>query len=90
MLALSLWQDLRCKGCGGDLTETTDDANSGELDANGRYAFLPPRRCWRCVALSKSEKHFRDDEHAHALIHRVEWQPRRVPKVYQQEPTAST
>lgn len=85
MLALALWRDLRCNRCGGDLTETTDDANSGELDATGRYVGLDPARCHRCTALSRAEEKYRNNSHAHALIHRVVWQPRRVPAAFQKD-----
>ncbi|HEX6686694.1 MAG TPA: hypothetical protein VF062_28230 [Candidatus Limnocylindrales bacterium] len=79
MLALAAWRDARCHRCGGDLHETTDDANSGELDATGKYVALSPLRCYRCTALSMSEDKFnkKNAYHPHALIHRVELQPRR-------------
>lgn len=77
MEALALWRDLRCRRCGGDLTETTDDANSGELDATAKYVVQPPVRCYRCTALSISENKTKEGWHPHALIHQVKLQPQR-------------
>lgn len=77
MLALRQWRDWRCNRCGGDLHETTDDANSGELDATAKYERLPPLRCYRCTALSMSEEQHKGGYHPHALIHRVQLTPRR-------------
>jgi hypothetical protein len=77
MLALHLWQDLRCHRCGGDLTETTDPANDGS-PGNSAYRAQEPVRCHRCTALAVSEERYRKNDHPHALIHRVQLQPPRI------------
>jgi hypothetical protein len=73
MLALQEWREARCRGCGGDLAETTDP------DREDGYRPLLPVRCHRCTALSRSEETYRkaDAPHPHALIHRVELKPSR-------------
>jgi hypothetical protein len=76
MLALGLWRDSRCRGCGGDLAETTAEEHSGDPGRAG-YRPLLPVRCHRCTALSASEHTYRDERHPHALIHRVELRPDR-------------
>jgi hypothetical protein len=79
MLALALYRDSRCHQCGGNLAETTSPDNDGS-PGNGAYVPLPPIRCHRCTALSRSEKRYRDEkaEHPHALMHQVEHRPGRV------------
>lgn len=79
MLALALWEERRCQGCGGDLTETTRPEHDGLGPDRWRYAALLPVRCHRCTALSASEERHKDAPHRHALIHRVELQPPRIP-----------
>lgn len=74
MLALNLWRESRCTGCGGDLAETTADENDGS-PGNGAYLPLHPIRCHRCTALSAVEKAYSQNPltpHPHALMHRVE------------------
>lgn len=78
MLALALWRDERCSGCGGDLVETTAEEHDGSPGHSG-YRPLLPVRCHRCTALAASEEKYRKDSpHPHALIHRVELQPPRI------------
>jgi hypothetical protein len=74
MVALAIWRDNQCSGCGGDLTETTAEENDG---SPGHSAYVPlyPIRCHRCTALAASEKQYSsnpDVPHPHALMHQVE------------------
>jgi len=80
MLALALWEERRCRGCGGDLTETTRPEHDGLGPDRYRYVPLPPVRCHRCTALAASEAKYKDSPHPHALIHRVKLQPPRTPR----------
>lgn len=74
MLALAEWRDSRCRGCGGDLEETTNPDHDG-TPGNWGYQPLKPIRCHRCTALARSEAKYRDNEHPHALMHVVELRP---------------
>lgn len=76
MLALAEWRDSRCRGCGGDLAETTSPDNDGS-PGNAGYRALPPVRCHRCTALAASEAEYQDSPHPHALMHVVELRPPR-------------
>lgn len=80
MIALAAWRDLRCSGCGGDLTETTSEENDGTA-GHGAYIAELPIRCHRCTALAKSEERYREAkaEQPQALIHRVKLRPPRRP-----------
>ena len=77
MLALALFDDRRCRGCGGDLAETTRDEHDGLGPDRWRYAPLLPVRCHRCTALAASEAEYKDSPHPHALMHVVELRPPR-------------
>jgi hypothetical protein len=80
MLALALWRDRRCKRCGGDLAETTDEHNDGGGLDRARYRPLPPVRCHLCTALAASEDAAAKNRHPHALIHRAELLPAPRPR----------
>jgi hypothetical protein len=87
MVALALWEQRRCGGCGGDLDETT----SPHMEDG--YEALLPVRCHRCTALSRSEERYRKPvkgqvatPHPHALIHQVRPKPGRTPHPPQPQP----
>ena len=65
MLALDLYRQSRCRGCGGDLHETTEPGNEG------RYEALPPVQCHRCVAYDISVTAYQDQPHPGSLLHQV-------------------
>jgi hypothetical protein len=57
MVALSLWRDGRCAGCGGSLDETL---------AHEDWEALPPLRCHKCKAVAIAQDRF-EDKHPHTL-----------------------
>lgn len=63
MLALALYRDLTCSGCGGWLPETT------QVEAEG-WQVPPPIRCGMCTAIGISQ-----DRHAadHKQMHATRW-----------------
>lgn len=71
MLALHMYRDSRCPGCGGDLVETTASENED------RYRHQPPLECYRCVAFVRAHDAHADQPHPQALIHLVRTVPRR-------------
>lgn len=69
MLALRLYRETRCPGCGGDLNVTTAGENED--------TFKPqlPLQCFRCVAFGQSHEAYRDNPHQGSLIHLVPPRP---------------
>jgi hypothetical protein len=60
MLALGLFDDLRCAGCGGDLRETT---------AHEDWVVSPPMQCHRCEAIAvKQDAYAADYPHPHTFL----------------------
>lgn len=70
MLALALYREQRCPGCGGPLSETA------KPEHEDRYRPLPPIECHRCVAFHRSREDFHEHHAPEALIHRVPHTPR--------------
>lgn len=60
--ALLAYDDDKCPGCGGQLTETTD------IHTDGRWRVDPPTRCHRCTALGTAQDRYRETPHSHALL----------------------
>jgi hypothetical protein len=71
MLALKVYRDGRCPGCGGDLSVTAAPENEG------KYRPEPPLQCFRCVAFGQSHQAYTDQPHPLSLIHLVAPRPRR-------------
>lgn len=69
MVALALWRERRCPGCGGDLADTADPANDDQ------YRYHPPLQCFRCVAFSQSHEVYDTEPHPRSLIHLVPQRP---------------
>jgi len=61
MLALGLFRQMTCDGCGGHLPDTTAP------DADGAYVAELPIRCHRCTAIAQRAEEYRDAPHAHVL-----------------------
>jgi len=66
MLALGLYRQSRCRGCGGDLDETTNTAN------DEKYHPLLPLQCHRCAAFARAQEQYREHPQPNSLLHRVE------------------
>ena len=73
MLALQVYEDSRCEGCGGNLTETTAP------EREGRYRVTAKVRCHACDVLgAAAEQHEKSGaKRMHALRWRVRYVPRR-------------
>ena len=71
MVALALWRQHQCPGCGGDLTVTTKPENEE------RYRHELPLQCFRCVAFAQSHKAYDDQQYPISLIHLVPQRPKR-------------
>jgi hypothetical protein len=71
MLALKLYKDSLCPGCGGDFEVT------GAPENEDRFHHLPPLQCFRCVAFGIAHEAYKDDPHPQSLIHLVPPKPRR-------------
>jgi hypothetical protein len=65
MLALYAHRANRCKGCGGDLRETT------AAEADDAYVPDLPLQCHRCVAMDMSHETYRDQPHPYSYLHVV-------------------
>jgi hypothetical protein len=55
MIALALWRESQCSGCGGDLAETT---------THDRWIPVPPLMCWKCDAIAAQQDTYAK-EHRH-------------------------
>jgi hypothetical protein len=71
MLALSLYRDRRCPGCGGDIDVTTNPENEEQ------YRHELPLQCFRCVAFAQAHKAYDDQLYPMSLIHLVRQRPKR-------------
>jgi hypothetical protein len=71
MLALKVYRDGRCPGCGGDLDVTT------AAESEDRYRPELPLQCFRCVAFSQSRQAYVEQPHPETLLHLVQQRPRR-------------
>jgi hypothetical protein len=69
MLALAVREAAECRGCGGNLVETTD-YDSWQWEPQ------PPVVCLRCLALHKSVTDHAKNPEAHGMIHQVHRRPR--------------
>lgn len=73
VLALLLWESTQCKGCGGDLTETTKPENEN------RYVAQLPVRCHRCDEVEAANEIIFDEKNGHrrprALMVPIEHHP---------------
>jgi hypothetical protein len=65
MLALAMYRETRCPGCGGDLNVTT------KAEHEERYKAELPLQCFRCVAFSRSNDAYADQPYPGSLIHLV-------------------
>lgn len=66
MLALAVWREMSCNGCGGWLPETT------EKEASGKYVVQPPIRCHRCDGFSHASEQAQKMRSPQSLILQVE------------------
>lgn len=71
MLALKVYRDNRCPGCGGDLNVTTASEHEDE------YRHQPPLQCFRCVAFAQAHQEYAEQPHSQTLIHLVPQRPSR-------------
>lgn len=51
-----------CRGCGGQLSETTSEK------MRDRYDVPPPHRCHRCTAIAMKSEDYKDSPHPTALL----------------------
>lgn len=65
MLALAIYRDSHCPGCGGLLAETTDPANES------RYA-ADMARCHKCTAIAQSAATVAKAAYPHTILHRAD------------------
>lgn len=65
MLALQIYRETKCPGCGGDLDETT------KAEHEDRYRHELPLQCYRCVAFSRSHEEYAEQPHPASFIHLV-------------------
>lgn len=70
MLALAMYEEDRCPGCGGSLSVTTAPENE---DA---FRHQPPLQCFRCVGFARGHEAYKDEPHPQTLIHLVPQRPR--------------
>lgn len=71
MLALKVYRDSRCPGCGGDLAITTASENEE------RFRHQLPLECYRCIAFARSHKQQEGHLYPLSLIHLVPPRPTR-------------
>lgn len=64
-LALQIYEDSLCPGCGQRLVESMDPALA-EF-----WSTMPPIRCNACTALGDAHEGVKDAKHPHALRHAV-------------------
>ena len=70
MLALQLYEETRCPGCGGNITVTTASENEG------KYRHDLPLQCFRCVAFGIGHDAYADQPRPESFIHLVPGRPR--------------
>lgn len=68
VLALLDYEADQCRGCGGQLSETTDP------DTEGKWKVQLPVRCHKCTALAEHQQAYAETKHNHALL----WAAERV------------
>lgn len=69
MLALQIYEENRCPGCGGDLNVTT------AAEHEDAYRHQLPLECYRCQAFARSHKAQESHPYPHSLIHLVPQRP---------------
>jgi len=71
MLALAMYRETRCPGCGGDLNVTTQSEHERQ------YKPELPLQCFRCVAFGRSNDAYADQPYPGSLVHLVPQRPTR-------------
>lgn len=71
MLALGLYRETRCPGCGGNLAVTT------KPEYEDKYKAELALQCFRCVGFGRSHDRYGDQPYPGSLIHRVPQRPTR-------------
>lgn len=72
-VALTLYEDALCSGCGQPLEETTSaEADPANREGAWHYEAPPPHRCQACTAVAAAQKDYQDADAPHALRWRAE------------------
>lgn len=71
ILALAMYRETRCPGCGGNLNVTT------KAEHEDQYKAELPLQCFRCVGFARDNDAYADEPYAGSLIHLVPPRPKR-------------